>query len=78
MLQPLSPRGVECAKNKHHMYMCCEQEIRVISCGNLYCCLLPCLAHLPLRFSDCNLLVTKEANSLIRMIDTFKRQQKLR
>jgi len=58
--------------------MCCEQEIRLISCGDLYCCLLPCLAHLPLRLSDCNLLVTKEANSFIWMIDMFKRQQKLR
>jgi len=83
MLQPLSPRGVECAngmcaKNKPQTYMCCEQKIRVISCGDLYCCLLPCLAHLLLRLSDCNILVTKEANSLIWMIDMSKRQQKLR
>jgi len=34
--------------------------------------------QLPLRLSDRNLLVTKEANSLIWMIDMFKRQQKLR
>jgi len=36
------------------------------------------LVHLPLRLSDRNLLVTKEANSLIWMIDMFQRQQKLR
>jgi len=67
-----------CAKNKPQIYMCCEQEIRVISCVDLYCCLLPCLAQLPFRLSDRNLLVTKEANSLIWMIDMFKIQQKLR
>ena len=83
MLQSLNPRGVECAngmcaKNKPQMHMCCEQEIRVVSCGDLYCSLLPCLALLPLRLSNCNLLVTKEANSLIWMIVMFKRQQKLR
>jgi len=36
------------------------------------------LVYLPLRLSDRNLLVTKETNSLIWMIDMFKRQQKLR
>jgi len=36
------------------------------------------MAHLPLRLSDRNLLVTKEAISLIWIIDMFKRQQKLR
>ena len=79
MLQPhVKCANGMCAKNKPQMYICCEQEIRVISRGDLYCCLLSCLAHLPLRLSDCNLLVTKEANSLIWMIDMFNRQQKLR
>ena len=48
MLQPVSPHGVECAngmcaKKKPQMCMCCKQEIRVISCGDLYYCLLPCV-----------------------------------
>jgi len=46
MLQPISRCGVECAngmcaKNKLQMYMCWEEEIKVISCGDLYFCLLP-------------------------------------
>ena len=35
------------------------------------------LVHLPLGLSDRNLVVTKEPNSLIWMIDMFQRQQKL-
>jgi len=52
--------------------------LRIRNKGDLYWCWLPCLAHLPLRLSDCNLLIKKEANSLIWIIGMFKRQQKLR
>ena len=67
-----------CARRTNPTCMCCEQEIRVMSCGDLYCYLLPCLAHLPLRLSDRNFLVTKETHPLIWVIDMFKRQQKPR
>jgi len=84
MLQPISRVALNartwCARRTNPKCMCCKQEIKVVLCVDLYCCLLPVLslAHLPLRLFDRNLLVPKEAISLIWMIDMFQRQQKLR